>query len=219
VAYSWDPHNIFLQTITRMICIRCAPPSLNFDVLLDVSQYDSLPRSPTSNSNLPHMTLALPSYMHVSSRRLTPSIRNVTHMPKRFLVSAANLSRFSPSCVSQGPKGPLWRLKETVYAKPCCISSRKARHHIRNKASRGLLNVLQSRSVTIIAFGHTAVSRPQAWLVCLWPSVWSLPFAHTWFILSRPTKVASSTRTNTIDMDCVRPCIFSCANHCLARGV
>jgi hypothetical protein len=134
---------------------------------INVSQYGSLPRSQTSNSNLPHMMLALPSYMHVSSRRLTPSIRNVTHMPKRFLVNAANPSRFIPSCVSQGPKGPLWRRKETVYAKLCSISSRKARRHIRNKASCGLLNVLQSRSVTIIAFGHTAASRPRAWPVRL----------------------------------------------------
>ena len=193
MADSWDPHNISLQIITGTTHIRCAPPSLNFDVFLDVSQYGSLPRSPTCNSNLLHMMLALPSYMHVSSRRLTPSIRNVTRMPKRFLVSAANPSRFSPSCVSLGSKGPRWRRKETVYAKLCCISSRKARHHIRNKASHGLLNVLQSRSVTIIAFGHTAVSRPQAWLVRLWPSVCSLHFAHTCFILSRPTKVASST--------------------------
>jgi hypothetical protein len=172
VAGSWDPPNIPLQTrtfIIQMTRIGCVLPHFT-PTSLDMSQFGSPPRLPTSNSNSPHMLPALLSYMHVSWRRLTPSIRNVTHMPKRSLMSVATASRFRHSYVLQGPSEPRWRRKETVYARVCYISSRKARRTRINKSPQ-LTACLQSRSVTIIVFGHTAVSRPPAWRVRLKPSV------------------------------------------------
>jgi hypothetical protein len=137
-ADSWDPPNIPLRTrtvITETTHVRCAPPRFT-PTSLDISQYGSPPRSPTSNSNLPHMLLALPSYTRVLWRRLTPSIQNVTHMLKRFLMSATSASRFRRSCVPQGPSEPRWRRNETVYARVYCISSRKACHIRSNNPSQ-----------------------------------------------------------------------------------